>query len=83
MVTKYIEKVDYLTLRGRDMPFAEGVGWNSERFQVAFSFHGCNCKTHLYTDKENTTRDTLPVLLLPLPKPRNIRNLLRKVTLSP
>lgn len=65
------------------MTFAEGVGWNSERFQVAFSFHGCNCKTHLYTDKENTTRDTLPVLLLPLPKPRNIRNLLRKVTLSP
>lgn len=33
--------------------------------------------------KDNTTRDTLPVLLLPLPKPRNIRNLLRQVTLSP
>lgn len=50
-------------------------------FQVAFLFSGGICKTQLLSDKGNTTRDTIPVLLLPLPETRNIRNLVKKINL--
>lgn len=63
------------------MTLAEGMKWNFEDIQVAFPFYCHLCKTLLCPEKGNTAKDIVPVLILP--QARNIKNLVRKITLLP